>query len=436
MVNTVNRLKDKSLEILNGKQNLRYWIIMAISFLLIFQGFISVYITIEYGLDIWGINNKTVWGISISNFIFWIGIAHSGTLISAILLLFRQNWRSSINRAAEAMTLIAIVCAAIFLIIHTGRPWLAWLWIVPYPNQFNLWVNFKSPLFWDFIAILTYFIVSLIFWYLGMLPDIAFLKKNIKNKFLRGVYKFFGLGWVGSYKQWSGFNKVYTVIAGISTALVISVHSVVSMDFALMNLPSWHSTIFPPYFVAGAIFSGCALVIILLSITRYAFNLEEFIKIDHIEKINKIIFFMSWIVFFSYFIEVFSTLFNTSHYEDSIVFIKLKSPLFWLMIILNCIIPQLLVIKHFRRNIKFSALVSGLIIIGMWIERFMIIVFSQKTGILLSNEINYNPSIFEISIFLSTIGLFVFLYMLFLKFIPIVPIWEVANEEKAIGNNL
>jgi Ni/Fe-hydrogenase subunit HybB-like protein len=436
MQNIVNRLKDRSLAIINEKQSRSYWIMLTISLLLIFQGVISIFFTVEYGLDIWGINNKTVWGISICNFIFWIGIAHSGTLISAILLLFKQNWRSSINRAAEAMTLISILCAAVFLLLHTGRPWLAWLWIIPYPNQFNLWVNFKSPLFWDFIAIATYFVVSIIFWYLGMLPDIAFLKQNIKNKFLRGLYKFFGLGWVGSYSQWSGFNKVYTIIAGICTALVISVHSVVSMDFALMNLPGWHSTIFPPYFVVGAIFSGCALVIILLSITRYAYHLEEFIKIEHIEKINKIIFFMSWLVFFSYFIEVFNTLFNTANYEDSIVFIKLKSPIFWIIIVLNCIIPQLLVFKGLRRNIKFSALVAVLITIGMWLERFVIIVMSQRSGILLSEEVTYSPSIFEISIFISTIGLFIFLYMLFLKFIPIVPIWELANEEKAIGNNL
>lgn len=436
MLDTVHILKEKSLEILNNKTSKNFKIAILISILMILQGLFSVYITVNEGLDLWGINNKTVWGISISNFIFWIGIAHSGTLISAILLLFRQNWRSSINRAAEAMTLIAILCALVFLIIHTGRPWLSWLWIIPYPNQFSLWINFKSPLFWDFIAVFTYFTVSLIFWYVGMLPDISFLKNDIKFKLLRGFYKFFGLGWVGSYRQWSGYNKLYTLIAGISTALVISVHSVVSMDFALVNIPGWHTTIFPPYFVAGAIFSGCALVVILLTITRYAFGLQEFIRNDHIEKINKIVFFLSWIMFFSYFIEVFGGLFNSSNYEESTAFLKLKTPLFWYMIIFNCILPQLYVFKGIRKSIKYSTIISVFITVGMWLERYLIIIYSQKAGLLLSDEVSYSPSIFEISIFISTIGLFIFLYLLILKFIPIVPIWEVANEQKTNGNNL
>ncbi len=399
------------------------------SFLLL-QGLVTFGITIYEGLELWGINNKTAWGVTIANFVFWIGLAHSGTLISAILLLFKQDWRNEINRAAEAMTLIAIICSGIFLLIHTGRPWLSWLWIIPYPNQFDLWVNFKSPLFWDFIAIVAYFVVSLIFWYLGLIPDLAFYKTKINGKFKRSLYSFFGLGWKGSRQQWASYNALYYIIAGIATALVISVHSVIAMDFSLTALAGWHSTIFPPYFVIGAIFSGLAMLVILLHILRYAFGLEEFISDDHFDKINKMVYFISWLVFFSYFIEIFGTLFNDNLFEQDLLSLKLKSTIFWLMIVFNCLLPHLYMLRSFRRNTKISITISSLILIGMWLERFIIVVFSQNTGLLSEAGVRYAPSIIELSIFLGSFGLFGLLYMLFVKHLPIIPLWEVAKDEK------
>jgi molybdopterin-containing oxidoreductase family membrane subunit len=432
----VNRLTDKSIETMEGKTGQNFRLLFAFFLLLFLQGAFSFSISIEYGLELWGINNNTVWGVTIANFVFWVGIAHAGTLISAILFLFKQEWRNAINRAAETMTLISIICAGLFLFIHTGRPWLSWLWMIPYPSQFDVWLNFKSPLFWDFIALVTYFTVSTIFWYIGLVPDLAFLKNRVRRKYKQKLYAFMSIGWIGNRKQWAEHAKLYSLIAGIATALVISVHSVVSMDFALTALPGWHSTIFPPYFVAGAIFSGSAMVVILLIILRSAFGMEEFIRLEHIEKLNKIVFFMSWIVFFAYIIEIFGVMFNSDPYEAELLKLKLKSPVFWMMAAFNCLIPQFLMMKAVRRNIKASLVIATLITIGMWLERILIVILSQKSGMIMSANIRYAPTIVEISIFAGSFGLFGLLYMIFVRILPIVPIWEIAKDEKQLGNHL
>ena len=436
MYEKINDLTKKSLKAMDGKVSANFKLVFAVLFLMFSQGAITFYMSVAHGLELWGINNKAVWGVTIANFVFWIGLAHSGTLISAVLYLFKQNWRSSINRAAEAMTLIAIICSGLFLLIHTGRPWLAWLWIIPYPNQFDLWLNFKSPLFWDFIAIFTYFVVSIIFWYVGLIPDLAYYKTKTTSKLKRWLFSFFSIGWRGSRNQWASYLKLYGIIAGIATALVVSVHSVVSMDFALTALPGWHSTIFPPYFVAGAIFSGSAMLVILLNILRYTFDCVDIVTIDHIEKLNKLIYMVSWIVFFSYIIEIFGAMFNDDIYETQLLAIKMKSPIFWMMVVFNCVLPHLYMLKMLRRSIAVSSIISFLIIVGMWLERFMIVVYSQKNSLLLPESIRYTPSVIEMSLFVGSIGLFGVLYMIFLKFVPIIPTWEVANDEKQLRNNL
>lgn len=430
MRSKIKQLADKSLEIINGYRSNNYKLVMVLFGFLLLQGLVTTYLTLSMGLELWGIDNKTAWGITIANFVFWIGLAHSGTLISAVLLLFRQEWRNEINRAAEAMTLIAVICSLLFLLVHTGRPWLSWLWIIPYPNQFDVWINFKSPLFWDFIAIVSYLTVSLIFWYMGLIPDLAYYKTKVRGKFRSSIYSFFSLGWKGSRNQWASYTALYTVIAGIATALVISVHSVIAMDFSLTAVPGWHSTVFPPYFVIGAIFSGLAMLVLLLVILRQAFNLESYITEDHFDKLNKLIYLFSWLVFFSYFIEIFGTLFNESTFESELLNLKMRSPIFWFMIVFNCLMPHFYITKYNRRSIKVSVLISSLILIGMWFERFIIVIFSQNTGILTDISIRYMPTIIEISIFLGSFGLFGLLYMVFIKLLPIIPLWEAAKYEK------
>ena len=403
---------------------------------LLIQGIITCVVTIDNGLELWGIDNKSAWGVTIVNFVFWIGLAHSGTLISAILYLFHQSWRNAINRIAETMTLIAILCSCIFLLLHTGRPWFSWLWIVPYPNQFGLWINFRSPLFWDLIAVLTYFIVSVIFWYMGMIPDLAYYRSKTKSKIKQKLYSFFSIGWLGNARQWRSYLELYGIIAGVATALVISVHSVVSMDFALTALPGWHSTIFPPYFVIGAIFSGLAFVVLLINILRESFDIGDFVTDAHLDKLNKMIFFMSWLVLFSYLIEIFGTFFNTDYYELALLNVKLHSKVYWIMVACNCVIPLFYISKHIRRSSVFSTVISVLILVGMWLERYNIVVYSQENSIILPDTFSYSPSFMEMSIFLGSIGLFGLLYMSFIKLLPLIPTWELVFDEKKLRNNL
>lgn len=430
MQERIKLLIDKSIGIINGKTTDSFRLMMIVFAFMFLQGVVTIGITLYEGLELWGIDNQTAWGVTIANFVFWIGLAHSGTLISAVLLLFKQGWRREINRAAEAMTLIAIVCSGIFLLVHTGRPWLSWLWIIPYPNQFDLWVNFKSPLFWDFIAIVTYLVVSFIFWYLGLIPDIAYYQNKVGGKLKNKLYSFLSLGWSGSRSQWASFFALYTIIAGLATALVISVHSVIAMDFSLTALSGWHSTIFPPYFVIGAIFSGLAMLVLLLYILRRAFALEDYITDDHFDKLNKLVYLFSWLVFFSYFIEIFGTLFNENIFEEDLLTLKINSPTFWLMLIFNCLLPNLYMLKVNRRNPRFYMVISSLILLGMWLERFIIVIYSQNTGIFAESHLRYAPSMVELSIFVGSFGFFALLYMGFIKLFPIIPLWEVAKDDE------
>lgn len=432
----IDKLREKNLAVLDGKTGINFRLVFLLSLILLAQGVVSFAMTMNQGLELWGLDNKTAWGITITNFVFWIGLAHSGTLISAVLYIFHQSWRNQINRAAEAMTLIAILCSCVFLFVHTGRPWLSWIWMMPYPNQFDLWLNFRSPLFWDFIAIIAYFVVSLIFWYLGMIPDLSYYKSKTSSKIRQKIYAFMSIGWIGSRRQWQSYLKLYSIIAGIATALVVSVHSVVSMDFALTALPGWHSTIFPPYFVAGAIFSGSAMLVILMNILRYCFDVKDFITINHIEKLNKLIYLMSWIVLFSYIIEIFGVFFNSDYYEQQLIDIKLHSPIFWLMVLFNCVLPHLYMSKVNRQSAGISSVISIFIIIGMWLERFNIVIYSQKNALIATDTIRYTPTFIEVSLFLGSLGLFGVLYMSFIKLLPLIPTWEVASDEKKLRNNM
>ncbi|MDP2365742.1 MAG: NrfD/PsrC family molybdoenzyme membrane anchor subunit, partial [Ignavibacteria bacterium] len=349
-----SEINQKISGLINKKSSFKYWSALGFSFILTLVGVVAVYQTITKGLTVWGIHNNVSWGVAIVTFVFWIGIGHAGTLISAILYIFNQKWRIAIHRSAEAMTIIAVICAAIFPIIHTGRPWFALYWLFPYPNQMGMWVNFNSPLLWDVFAIVTYFILSICFWYLGLIPDFAVLKKHVRIKATGKLYDFFSLGWTGTQREWQAYKATYLLLAGIATALVISVHSIVSTDFAVTVIPGWHSTIFPPYFVAGAILSGCAMVVAILIITRQILTLKGFITISHFDKLNKIIIATSLMIGYSYAVEIFFIWYSGSSAE--MMMLKARATggyalLFYLMIAFNVIIPQVLWIRKLRTNI-------------------------------------------------------------------------------------
>lgn len=418
-----------------GKRPGRNWFVaFAISLLAFGVGVISTIYTLCEGIGIWGLNNTVNWGTSITGFVWWIGIGHAGTFISAVLLLFQQEWRSSINRAAEAMTIFAILCAAFFPVIHMGRPFIAFF-TFPYPNTRNLWVNFNSPLLWDVFAISTYFIVSSIFFYIGLLPDINLLKNKLNNRVLNHFYHKISLKSFTSKRQWKTYKKLMLFLAGIATPLVLSVHSIVSMDFATSLIPGWHSTIFPPFFVAGAIFSGFAAVQILVIITRKTLEIEQYITLSHIDKMNKIILLTGCIVTLAYGIELFIDL--QSENETLIYLISRKirgehALLWWSMIFCNVFLPQLLWYAKIRRNSIITFFISILILVGMWIERYLIVVPSLETSYIPARWKDYSPSITEIGLFIGTIGLFLVMYLLFIRLFPVVSIFE--NLQKNNSN--
>ncbi len=383
--------------------------------------------TILTGIGVWGLNNPIGWGWDITNFVFWIGIGHAGTLISAILFLFRQKWRTAINRSAEAMTIFAVICAGLFPLIHVGRIWFAY-WLIPYPNQMQMWTNFRSPLEWDVFAVSTYLTVSLIFWFLGMVPDLATLRNVVKNKIAKRLYGFFSLGWSGSMRHWHHYEMAYLILAGLSTPLVLSVHSVVSLDFTAGILPGWHTTIFPPYFVAGAIFSGFAMVMTLLVITREVLDLKELITMKHLENMNKIILATGMMVGYAYAMEFFIAQYSGNPYE-AFVFINRATGdyawAYWTMVLCNVISPQVFWSRRLRRNIPVMFIVSILVNIGMWFERFTIISTSLHHDFLPASWGYYTPTWVEVSIFAGTIGIFLTLFLLFAKYIPVIAIAEV-----------
>jgi len=415
---------------LESKPTGLWWFAFLTSFTILVIGIAAVSYQIKMGIGTWGLNKSIGWAFDITNFVFWVGIGHAGTLISAILFLFRQRWRTSINRSAEAMTIFAVMCAGLFPIIHMGRPWL-FFWIIPYPNlRGPLWVNFRSPLLWDFFAISTYFTISLVFWYIGLIPDMATLRDRAKTKIKKAVYGFLSLGWNGSTRTWQRYETVYLLLAALATPLVVSVHSIVSMDFATSVIPGWHSTIFPPYFVAGAVFSGFAMVLTLMIIARKVLHYEEYITIDHIEKMCKIIILTGGIVAFSYATEIFMALYSVNEYERFVFLNRAMGPYawaFWTMVGCNVLIPQLLWFKKIRRSVVVVFILSIFINVGMWFERFVIIVTSLHRDFLPSSWAMYKPTIIEVATLVGSFGLFFTCFLLFVRFIPFIAIGEVKS---------
>ncbi len=407
-----------------------WWITFLVSFSVMMVGVIAVTYQIKVGIGTWGLNKTVGWGFDITNFVFWIGIGHAGTLISAILFLLRQKWRTSINRSAEAMTLFAVVCAGIFPIIHMGRPWM-FFWMIPYPNfRGSLWVNFRSPLVWDFFAISTYFTISLVFWYIGLVPDMATLRDQAKSKIKKLIYRIMSFGWDGSTRAWHRYETVYLLLAAFATPLVLSVHSIVSMDFATSIIPGWHTTIFPPYFVAGAVFSGFAMVLTLMIIARKVMNYTDYITVDHIEKMCKVIIVTGGIVGVAYATEMFMAWYSVNEYERFAFINRALGPYwwaYWTMVSCNVFIPQLFWFKKLRRTVWFVFIISIFINIGMWFERFVIIVTSLHRDFLPSSWAMYSPTSIEIATLAGSFGLFFTLFLLFTRFIPFIAIGEVKG---------
>jgi Ni/Fe-hydrogenase subunit HybB-like protein len=424
---TYAQITDDILLPVENKPNKAWWIGFIVACVGASLWVISVGYTFWTGIGAWGLNKTVGWAWDITDFVWWVGIGHAGTLISAVLLLFRQNWRNSINRSAEAMTIFAVICAATYVVAHMGRPWLAY-WIFPLPNQFgSLWVNFNSPLVWDAFAISTYFTVSLVFWYCGLLPDIASVRDRATG-LRRRIYSIFSFGWNGSVKTWQRFEIVSLILAGISTPLVLSVHTIVSMDFATSVIPGWHTTIFPPYFVAGAIFSGFAMVQTLLLILRKVLNFEHYITMFHIESMNKIIMTTGSIVGVAYLTELFIAWYSGSEYEMYAFENRIAGPYawaYWAMMTCNVISPQLFWFKKIRTSIPISWVLSIVVNIGMWFERFVIIVTSLHRDYLPSSWAMFYPTWTDVGIFVGSIGLFFVLFLLFLRFLPGIAIAEV-----------
>lgn len=431
-----SKVSDDIVGAMTGKPSYLWYLGMSVSVTALTFGVLAIAYTIWQGIGVWGVNRTIGWGWSITNFVWWIGIGHAGTFISAILLLFRQKWRTSINRSAEAMTIFAVSCAGLFPLIHMGRVWLAF-YMVPYPSNRELWVNFNSPLLWDIFAISTYLIVSLLFWYIGMIPDLGTIRDKVKSKVKKKIYAFFSFGWTGSAKHWLRYESLCLILAGLAAPLVISVHSIVSMDFATSIVPGWHTTIFPPYFVAGAIFSGFAMVLTLLIITRKMMNLTEYITIGHIESMNKIIIAMGSIVGIAYMTELFMAWYSGVEYEQYAFLNRATGPYwwaYWIMMTCNVISPQLLWFKKLRRNVWFTFVLSIFINIGMWFERFVIIVTSLHRDYITSSWSMYAPTLTEVAIFLGTLGLFFTLFFVFIRVAPVIAIAEVKSVLKGHGS--
>ena len=413
------------------------WIIgFALSVLTLLFGVFCILWTIWHGIGTWDLNRTVNWGWDITNFVWWIGIGHAGTLISAILLLFRQKWRTGVNRAAEAMTIFAVMCAGLFPLIHMGRIWMA-MFIFPYPNTRGpLWPNFNSPLLWDVFAISTYFTVSLLFWYTGLVPDFATVRDRAKG-FRRKVYNFLSFGWTGSAKHWQRWESLSLVLAGIATPLVLSVHTIVSFDFATSVIPGWHTTIFPPYFVAGAIFSGFAMVLTLMLVVRKILKLEDYITIGHIESMNKVILVTGTIVGVAYLTELFISWYSGYVYEQFAFFNRAMGPYYWSyfgMMFCNVISPQFFWSKKIRRNLWWTFFLSIVINIGMWFERFVIIATTLARDYIPSSWSYYSPTWVEIGIYLGTFGLFFTLFLIFTRVAPVVAIAEVKSILKTAGD--
>ncbi|MCP4093468.1 MAG: polysulfide reductase NrfD [Planctomycetes bacterium] len=391
-------------------------------------GAMIVYLVMT-GVGVWGNNQPVAWGWPIVNFVFWVGIGHAGTLISAVLFLFRQDWRTGINRFAEAMTIFAVVCAGMFPAIHVGRIWVIW-WVFPVPNQMSMWPNFRSPLLWDVFAVSTYFSVSLLFWYMGLVPDLATVRDRAKTKARRFWYGLFSLGWTGSNRHWHRYERAYLILAALATPLVLSVHSVVSFDFATSQLPGWHTTILPPYFVAGAIFSGFAMVLTLSIPARKMFGLEDLITARHIDNMCKVIMATGMMVGYAYSMEFFMAWYSGNSYEGFAFVNRAFGPYwwgYWIMVSCNVLSPQIFWFKKARKNLLLVFIISLFVNLGMWFERFVIVVTSLNRDFLPSSWHYFSPTWVDVLTLLGSFGLFFTLFMLFCRYLPQVAISEVKN---------
>ena len=419
---------DKISSVVLTQKTPRGWFVaVAFSASLMLMLFFSLAVLVTKGVGIWGINIPVAWGFDIINFVWWIGIGHAGTLISAILLLLRQEWRTSINRFAEAMTLFAVSCAAIYPLFHTGRPWLAAYWLMPYPNTMGIWPQFRSPLIWDVFAVSTYATVSALFWFVGLIPDLATLRDRARNPLLARAYGILAMGWRGSAIHWHRYETAYLLLAGLATPLVVSVHTVVSFDFAVSVIPGWHATIFPPYFVAGAIYSGFAMVLTLAIPIRAVYGLEGFITQSHLENMAKIILATGWIVVYGYAMEAFTAWYSGNAYEEFMILNRMTGPyasLYWTLLACNALAPQALWLRRVRRSPLLLFAVAIVVNIGMWLERFVIVVTSLHRDFLPSSWGMYTPTRYDWSMYIGTIGLFLALLFLFIRFLPMISIFE------------
>ena len=440
---TVGDVTDDICVRVEAKPPKTWMLAMAISLSALVVGLYAVTITLWDGIGSWGLNKTVGWAWDITNFVWWVGIGHAGTLISAILLLFRQKWRMAINRAAEAMTIFAVICAAMFPMFHMGRLWLGFYWSMPLPNTWgSLWVNFNSPLLWDVFAISTYFIVSLVFWYIGLVPDFATIRDRAENKISKAIYGALSFGWTGGARDWSRYESVSLILAGLATPLVLSVHTIVSFDFATSVIPGWHTTIFPPYFVSGAIFSGFAMVLTLMLVTRKVYHLEDYITIKHVEYMNIVIILTGSIVGVAYLTEFFMAWYSRVPAEQYAFINRATGPYawaYWIMMTANVVSPQLFWFKKIRTSLWATFILSIVVNIGMWFERFVIIVTSLHRDFLPSSWAMFYPTFYDVGVYLFSFGFFFTSFFLFAKFFPIVNMAEIKSiirsstvSEKAI----
>jgi Ni/Fe-hydrogenase subunit HybB-like protein len=411
-----------------------WYVAMTIASLALAYGLWAMFVTITRGLGTWGLNNAVGWGWDIVNFVWWIGIGHAGTAFTIFLIVFRAKWASSINRAAEAMTVFAVLNAALFPALHLGRIWLIFF-IAPYPNTRGpLWVNINSPLIWDFLAITTYLLLSLTLWYFGMVPDLATLRDRAQSKIRKKIYGFFSMGWVGSVKNWVRYEALSKVLGGLAAPLVVSVHSIVALDFAVSVIPGWHTTVFPPYFFVGAIFSGFAMVLTIMILIRKTFSLTDFITQSHLESICRVLIFGSMVIGLAYLTEMLMAWYSGSEYE-MFTFFKSRATgkyliSFWIMVVCNAIVPQLFWFKKFRGSLAWMLVISIIINLGMWFERFVIIISSLSQDYLPSSWVSYSPTIVDVGIYVGTFGIFSCGMLLFIRYIPIIAMSEVKSLAK------
>lgn len=416
----------------------RGWFIgFGIAFILVMVMLYSITYLVLVGTGIWGLNVPVGWGFAIINFVWWIGIGHAGTLISAILLLLRQQWRTSINRFAEAMTLFAVACAGIFPVLHVGRPWLAY-WLLPYPNTMGMWPQFRSPLVWDVFAVSTYASVSFLFWFVGLIPDLATLRDRSRHPVARVIYGILAMGWRGSALHWHRYHMAYLLLAGLAAPLVISVHTIVSFDFAVGIIPGWHATIFPPYFVAGAVYAGFAMVLTLAIPLRAIYNLHDFITMQHLRNMGMVVLATGLIVVYGYMMEIFMAWYGGNPYEEYMITNRMTGPYatqYWMLIVCNAVAPQALWFNRVRSNVVLLFIVAMFVNVGMWLERFIIVVTSLHRDFLPSSWDTYSGTIWDWSLFVGTIGFFFALLFLFIRFLPMISISEMRElvEEQHTG---